>query len=83
MPPERHCKVVLMEVPNSQLTTNFSAKCQLTTIFLANSQLTILILVSYYYSSSNTLRTTNYTGTTIVTYKIYKVNAPYAGLKRL
>ena len=71
-----------MGVPNSQLTTNFSAKYQLTTIFLANSQLTT-ILVSYYYSSSNTLRTTNYTGTTIVTYKIYKVNAPYAGLKRL
>ena len=71
-----------MGVSNSQLTTNFSAKYQLTTIFLANSQLTT-ILVSYYYSSSNTLRTTNYTGTTIVTYKIYKVNAPYAGLKRL
>ena len=31
---------VLMEVPNSQLTTNFSAKYQLTTIFFANSQLT-------------------------------------------
>ena len=29
-----------MEVPNSQLTTIFSAKYQLTTIFLANSQLT-------------------------------------------
>ena len=28
-----------MGVPNSQLTTNFSAKYQLTTIFLANSQL--------------------------------------------
>jgi len=33
-------KRVLMGVPNSQLTTNFSAKNQLTTIFLANSQLT-------------------------------------------
>ena len=31
---------VLMGVPNSQLTTIFSAKYQLTTIFLANSQLT-------------------------------------------
>ena len=31
---------VLMGVPSSQLTTNFSAKNQLTTIFLANSQLT-------------------------------------------
>ena len=30
---------VLMGVPISQLTTNFSAKSQLTTIFLANSQL--------------------------------------------
>ena len=30
-----------MGVPNSQLTTIFSAKYQLTTIFLANSQLTI------------------------------------------
>ena len=69
-----------MGVPNSQLTTNFSAKYQLTTIFLANSQLTT-ILVSYYYSSSNTLRTTNYTGTTIVTYKIYKVNAHMLDLK--
>ena len=29
-----------MGVPNSQLTTIFSAKYQLTTIFLANSQLT-------------------------------------------
>ena len=29
-----------MGVPNSQLTTNFSAKYQLTTIFWANSQLT-------------------------------------------
>ena len=29
-----------MGVPNSQLTTNFSAKYQLTTIFLTNSQLT-------------------------------------------
>ena len=73
MPPERHCRRVLMGVPSSQLTTNFSAKYQLTTSFL----------VIYYYSSSNTLRTTNYTGTTIVTYKIYKVNVPYAGLKRL
>ena len=33
-------KRVLMGVPNSQLTTNFSAKYQLTTIFWANSQLT-------------------------------------------
>ena len=33
-------KRVLMGVPSSQLTTNFSAKNQLTTIFLANSQLT-------------------------------------------
>ena len=33
-------KRVLTGVPNSQLTTNFSAKYQLTTIFLANSQLT-------------------------------------------
>ena len=33
MPPERHCKRVLMGVPNSQLTTNFSAKYQLTIIF--------------------------------------------------
>ena len=31
---------VRMGVPNSQLTTIFSAKYQLTTIFLANSQLT-------------------------------------------
>ena len=30
-----------MGVPNSQLTTIFSAKYQLNTIFLANSQLTI------------------------------------------
>ena len=29
-----------MGVPNSQLTTFYSAKYQLTTIFLANSQLT-------------------------------------------
>ena len=29
-----------MEVPNCQLTTNFSANCQVTTIFLANCQLT-------------------------------------------
>ena len=29
-----------MEVPNYQLTTNFSANCQLTTIFLANCPLT-------------------------------------------
>ena len=29
-----------MGVPNSQLTTHFSAIYQLTTIFLANSQLT-------------------------------------------
>jgi len=29
-----------MGVPNSQLTTNFSAKCQLTTVFLANYKLT-------------------------------------------
>ena len=29
-----------MEVPNSQLTTIFSAKYQLTIIFLPNSQLT-------------------------------------------
>ena len=72
-----------MGVPNSQLITDVSAKYQLATIFLANSQLTTLILVSYYYSSSNTSRTTNYTGTTIATYKIYKVNAPYAGIKRL
>ena len=72
-----------MGVPNSQLTTNFSAKYQITNIFFANSQLTTLILVSYYYSSSNTLRTTNCTGTTMVTYKIYKVNAPYAELERL
>ena len=63
MPPERDCKRVLMGVPNSQLTT----------IFLANSYLTILILVSYYYSSSNTLGSTNYTGITIATYKIYKL----------
>ena len=62
-----------MGVPNSQLTTDVSAKYQLTTIFLANSYLTILILVSYYYSISNTLRSTNYTGTTIATYKIYKL----------
>ena len=33
-------KRVLMGVPSSQLTTNFSAKNHLTTIFLANSQLT-------------------------------------------
>ena len=33
-------KRVLMGVPNSQLTTIFSAKYQLTIIFLANSQLT-------------------------------------------
>ena len=71
-----------MGVPNSQSTINFSATYQLTTIFLANSKLTTLILVSYYYSSSNTLRTTNYTGTTTVTYKIFKVNEAYAGLKR-
>ena len=31
---------VLMGVPSSQLSTNFSARNQLTTIFLANSQLT-------------------------------------------
>ena len=31
---------VLMGVPDSQLTANFSAKYQLTTIFWANSQLT-------------------------------------------
>ena len=31
---------VLMGVPSSQLTTNFSAKYQLTTFFFANSQLT-------------------------------------------
>ena len=31
---------VLMGVPYSQLTTNFSAKYQLTNIFWANSQLT-------------------------------------------
>ena len=72
-----------MGVTNSQLTTNSSAKYQLTTIFFANSQLPTLILVSYYYRSSNTLRATNYTGTTIVSYKIYKVNARYAGPKRL
>ena len=29
-----------MGVPNSQLSTIFSAKCKLTIIFLANSQLT-------------------------------------------
>ena len=29
-----------MGVPNSQLNTSFSAKCQLTTTCLANSQLT-------------------------------------------
>jgi len=33
-------KRVFMGVPNSQLTTNVSAKYQLTTIFLVNSQLT-------------------------------------------
>ena len=32
--------MAVMGVPNSQLTTIFSAKYQLTTIFLANSQLT-------------------------------------------
>ena len=34
------CMRVRMGIPNSQLTTIFSAKYQLTTIFLANSQLT-------------------------------------------
>ena len=37
---ERIIKRVLMGVPNSQLTTIFSAKYQLSAIFLANSQLT-------------------------------------------
>ena len=36
----QNCKRVIIGVPNSQLTTNFSAKYQLTTIFWANSQLT-------------------------------------------
>ena len=36
-----------MGVPNSQLTTIFSAKCQLTTIFWANYQLTIVFLAKY------------------------------------
>ena len=44
-----------MGVPNSQLTTNFSAKYQLTTIFWANSQLTtkFRLAINFHFPTGN------------------------------
>ena len=47
IPSDYHFRRVPMGVPNSQLTTIFSAKYQLTTIFLANYQLTTVLLAKY------------------------------------